>query len=44
MLIRRDARGDREKARSLLDEALPAAREMGMVKVAADCAALLELL
>ena len=41
MLIRRDALGDREKARCLLNEALPAAREMGMIKVAADCEALL---
>jgi tetratricopeptide (TPR) repeat protein len=41
MLLARGEPGDREKARSLLQEALGAARQMGMVKVASDCEALL---
>lgn len=41
MLLRRDAAGDREKARDLLQQALEAAREMGMAKVVADCERLL---
>jgi class 3 adenylate cyclase/tetratricopeptide (TPR) repeat protein len=41
MLLARGGPGDREKARSLLQEALGAARQMGMVEVASDCEALL---
>jgi hypothetical protein len=41
MLLARGGPGDREKARSLLQEALGAAQQMGMVKVASDCEALL---
>jgi tetratricopeptide (TPR) repeat protein len=41
MLLARREPGDREKARSLLQQALGAARQMGMVKVASDCEALL---
>ena len=41
MLLVRGEPGDREKARGLLQEALGAARRMGMVKVAIDCKALL---
>jgi tetratricopeptide (TPR) repeat protein len=43
MLLQRDAPGDREKARALLQEALEAAREMGMAKVVEDCEALLAM-
>jgi hypothetical protein len=41
MLLRRDAPGDREKARPLLQQALDAAREMGMVTLIEDCERLL---
>ncbi len=41
MLIRRDAPGDREKARPLLQQALDAARAMGMAKLIEDCERLL---
>jgi len=41
MLLARGEPGDREKARGLLQQALAAARQMGMVKVASDCEALL---
>lgn len=41
MLLRRDAPGDREKARPPLQQALKAAREMGMAEVVADCERLL---
>jgi class 3 adenylate cyclase/tetratricopeptide (TPR) repeat protein len=41
MLVKRDAAGDRERTRELLDAALATAREIGMAKVAADCEALL---
>ncbi len=41
MLRKRDGAGDGERARELLDEALAAAREIGMAKVASDCEALL---
>jgi tetratricopeptide (TPR) repeat protein len=41
MLLARGEPGDREKARGLLQEALGAAQQMGMVKVASDCEALL---
>ncbi len=41
MLLRRDGPGDREKARSLLTQALEAGGEMGMARVAADCERLL---
>jgi class 3 adenylate cyclase/tetratricopeptide (TPR) repeat protein len=41
MLLARSEPADREKARGLLQEALDAARQMGMVKVASDCEALL---
>jgi len=41
MLLRRDAPGHREKARPLLQQALEAAQEMGMAKLAADCERLL---
>jgi tetratricopeptide (TPR) repeat protein len=41
MLLARGEPGDREKARGLLQQALGAARQMGMVKVASDCEALL---
>jgi hypothetical protein len=41
MLLRRDAPGDREKARGLLQQSLEAGREMGMAKVVADCERLL---
>jgi tetratricopeptide (TPR) repeat protein len=40
MLMRRNAAPDRERAEALLREALAAAEEMGMAKVAADCRAL----
>lgn len=39
MLLARGEPGDREKARGLLQEALDAAQQMGMVKVAKDCEA-----
>ena len=41
MLLRRDAPGDPERGRDLLQRALEAAREMGIAKVAADCETLL---
>ena len=41
MLLARAEPGDREKARSLLQQAVGAARQMGMVKVTRDCEALL---
>jgi tetratricopeptide (TPR) repeat protein len=41
MLLRRNATGDREKARALLEQALEAARDMGMPKVVEDCERLL---
>jgi class 3 adenylate cyclase/tetratricopeptide (TPR) repeat protein len=41
MLLRRNAPGDRERARRLLEQALEAAREMGMAKVVEDCERLL---
>jgi tetratricopeptide (TPR) repeat protein len=41
MLLRRDAPGDRERARELLDAALATAREIDMTKLQADCEALL---
>jgi tetratricopeptide (TPR) repeat protein len=41
MLSRRNSEGDRERAHSLLHQALETAREIGMVKVAIDCEALL---
>jgi class 3 adenylate cyclase/tetratricopeptide (TPR) repeat protein len=41
MLLRRNAAGDREKARGLLQQSLEAAREMGMPKVIEDCERLL---
>ena len=41
MLLRRDAAGDGERARGLLEAALATAREIGMAKVAADCESLL---
>jgi class 3 adenylate cyclase len=40
MLVRRDEPGDREKALPLLQQALDAAQEMGMKKLAEDCLAL----
>jgi DNA-binding NarL/FixJ family response regulator len=42
MLLARDAGGDRERAASLLDEALAAAREIGMAALAERAAALRE--
>ena len=42
MLLARDAAGDRERAASLLDEALAAAREIGMAALAERAAALRE--
>jgi tetratricopeptide (TPR) repeat protein len=44
MLLQRDAAGDRDRARELLAAALATANEIGMVKVAADCEAALEVL
>jgi tetratricopeptide (TPR) repeat protein len=41
MLLRRDAPGDREKARAFLQQALEAAQQMGMPRVLADCERLL---
>jgi class 3 adenylate cyclase/tetratricopeptide (TPR) repeat protein len=41
MLLARGEPADREKARGLLQEALDAARQMGLVKLAGDCEALL---
>jgi tetratricopeptide (TPR) repeat protein len=41
MLLRRDGPGDREKARALLRQAVEAAQDMGMVRVLADCEAML---
>jgi tetratricopeptide (TPR) repeat protein len=41
MLLARSEPADHEKARGLLQEALGAAQQMGMVKVASDCEALL---
>jgi len=40
MLLKRGARGDRERALALLEPALAAAQEMGMKKLVADCLAL----
>lgn len=41
MLLRRNEAGDGEKARPLLEQALEAARDMGMPRLAADCERLL---
>jgi tetratricopeptide (TPR) repeat protein len=41
MLQKRNASGDRERARELVEAALATAREIGMAKVAADCESLL---
>jgi tetratricopeptide (TPR) repeat protein len=41
MLRKRNAAGDAERARELLDAALATARKIGMAKVTADCEALL---
>lgn len=40
MLVKRDEHGDQERALELVDQALAAAEEMGMVKLAEEALAL----